>query len=135
MTVEAAAHDNQHALRGIVFCLCGVFIFAFMDTMTKYLVARYPAPLVVAVRYVVHCFLMLLVLAPTQGRQLVQTQRTGMVLLRAACLAAGSLFVTLALQRMPVAETSAIVFMVAEEGLAAPAAGERTFMAGTDFNG
>src|SRR5690606_18635218 len=41
----------------------------------------------------------------------VQTQRTGLVLLRAACLAVASLCMTLALQRMPVAETTAIIFL------------------------
>lgn len=91
--------------------LAAVFLFACMDTTTKVLAAEYPAPVVVAVRYVVHALLMLVLLAPTQGRQLVQTQRTGLVLLRAACLAAASLLMALALQRLPVAEATAIVFV------------------------
>jgi drug/metabolite transporter (DMT)-like permease len=94
-----------------MFSLAGLFLFACMDAIIKYLTAHYEPPLVVAVRYIVHCLLMVLVLAPSQGRKLVQTQRTGMVLVRAACLAAGSLFFALALQRMPVAEASAILFL------------------------
>lgn len=91
--------------------MIGIFLFACMDTITKYLTARYAAPVVVAVRYVVHCLLMVVLLAPSRGRKLVQTQRTGMVLVRATCLALGSLFFALSLQRMPVAEASSVVFL------------------------
>lgn len=106
-----AASPEHHLLRGIAFFVAGVFLFACMDAIIKYLTAHYQPPLVVAVRYVVHCLLMVVVLAPSQGRKLVQTHRTGMVLIRAACLAAGSLFFALALKRMPVAEASAILFL------------------------
>lgn len=89
----------------------GVFLFACMDSTTKYLVAHYKVPLVVAIRYIVNCLLMITLLAPSQGRALVKTQRTGLVLVRGACLAAASLFVASALQRMPVAEATSIVFL------------------------
>ncbi|NGY03290.1 DMT family transporter [Solimonas terrae] len=82
-----------------------------MDTTTKYLAARYPAPMVVALRYIVQCLLMLVLLYPSQGRRLFQTQRTDLVLIRAGCLAVASMCLTLALQRMPVAESTAIVFL------------------------
>ena len=101
----------QHPVRGALLILTGVFLFACMDTTIKYLTAFYPAPLVVAVRYIVHFLLMVVLLAPSQGRKLIQTQRTGLVLVRAACLAAGSLAFALALKRMPVAEASAILFV------------------------
>lgn len=103
--------NAHHPLRGVLLFMAGIFLFACMDTVTKYLTARYEAPVVVAIRYIVHCLLMVMVLAPSQGRKLVRTQRTGMVLVRAACLAFGSLFFALALQRMPVAEASAVVFL------------------------
>ena len=94
-----------------MYFVSGVFLLACMDTTTKYLTAYYPPPMVVAVRYAVHCLLMVILVAPTAGSKLVRTRRTGMVLLRAACLAAASLLLALALKRMPVAETSAIVFL------------------------
>jgi drug/metabolite transporter (DMT)-like permease len=94
-----------------MYFVAGVFLLACMDTTTKYLTAYYPPPLVVAVRYVVHCLLMVILLAPTAGSRLVQTRRTGMVLIRAACLAAASLLLALALKRMPIAEASSIVFL------------------------
>ncbi len=106
---------NQHAtarpLRAIVLVTGAVFLFACMDATTKYLVAEYPAPIVIAVRYIVHCLLMLVLLAPTMGLQLVQTRRTGLVMVRSVCLAATSLVMALALFRLPVAEATAIVFL------------------------
>lgn len=104
-------HNAQRPLRGIAFFLAALLLFACLDTTTKYLSGHYPVTLVVAVRYVVHCLLMIALLAPAQKAQLVRTQRTGLVLLRAASLAIASLFVGLALQRMPVAETTAINFL------------------------
>lgn len=101
---------DAQPLRGFAYVLSGVFLFACMDTTVKYLATRYPVPVVVGLRYLVHCLLMVLVLGPSQGRTLLRTQRTGMVLLRGACLAAASLFLTLALQRLPVAESTAILF-------------------------
>lgn len=109
---DAAVHRSpKETLEGIALFLLGVFLFACMDTTTKYLVARYPAPMVVALRYITHCVLMVVVLAPSQGRALVRTRRTGLVLVRAACLATASMCLTLSLQRMPVAEASAILFL------------------------
>lgn len=101
---------SRLTLGGVAYFMLGVFLLASTDTITKYLVGFYPALVVVAMRYIGHLLLMGL-LAPSQGRRLIQTQRTGLVLLRAACLAAASLSLTLALQRMPVAETSAILFL------------------------
>ena len=98
-------------LRGILLCVSALFLFACLDTTTKYLSAQYNVPLIVAVRYIVHLLLMVAILAPREGRQLVQTTRTGLVLVRAACLAAASLFLGLAVQRMPIAETTAILFV------------------------
>lgn len=107
-TLAASPH---HPFRGVLLLVAAVFLFACMDTTTKYLATYYQVPLVMAIRYIVHCLLMVVLLTPTQGRKLIQTQRTGLVLVRAICLATASLFVGLALQRMPVAEATAIVFL------------------------
>jgi drug/metabolite transporter (DMT)-like permease len=109
--VTHSAPGHAHPARGAAYFLGGVLLFAFMDTVTQYLAARHPAPLIVGVRYLVHCLLMVLVLAPTQGAKLVRTQRTGLVLVRAACLATASLLFALALKRVPVAEATAVLFV------------------------
>lgn len=101
----------HHPLRGALLFLFGLLLFACMDVTTKYLAARYDVPLIVAVRYIVNCLLMVVLLAPARGRELVETQRTGLVLLRAGCLAVVSVLMGLALQRIPVAEATSINFL------------------------
>jgi len=97
--------------RWVVLLVFAVLLFACMDTSTKYLAAFYAVPLIMAVRYGVNLLLMVVVLGPSQGRRLYRTQRTGLVVIRAACLVVGSLFLGWALQRMPVAETTSIIFL------------------------
>jgi drug/metabolite transporter (DMT)-like permease len=115
-------------VKGALLCLGSLALFACMDTTTKYLAEGHAVPLIVGVRYFGNLVLMTLLLGPTHGRQMVRTQRTGLVLLRALCLAAASLLIALALQRMPVAETTAITFLapILLVGVAGPLLGERT---------
>lgn len=96
---------------GIVLCLCSLLCFACLDTTTKYLAATYNAPLIVAFRYIGNFALMVLLLAPRHGAQLIRAERIGLVWVRTGCLAGASLLVALALQRMPVAETTAMVYL------------------------
>ena len=77
----------------------------------KLLITEYNVPMVAAIRYILHCLLMLAIVGPLHGREMIRTQRTGLVLVRAASLALGSLLVSFAFQRMPVAETTAIVYL------------------------
>ncbi len=100
-----------HSYRGVLLFMLGVLLFACMDSSTKYLVAHYEVPLVVAIRYIVNCLLMVILLTPSQGKKLVRTKRTGLVLVRGVCLAMASLFVALAFQRMPIAEATGILFL------------------------
>ena len=118
---------TSRPLRGALLFVCGLLVLACMDTTTKYLAARHAPPLVVGVRYVVNCLLMVVALGPVYRGRLVQTQRTGLVLVRGACLAAGSLFLGFAFARMPVAETTSIVFVAPTLVvlLARPVLGER----------
>lgn len=102
---------SAHPLRGVLLFVTGLLLFAALDTTTKYLAANYNVPSIVAARYLGNLMLVVALLAPTHGRQLVQTERTGLVLVRALSLAAASLLVGFALQRMPVAETTAIIMV------------------------
>lgn len=124
--------ERHQPLRGSLYLVVAVLMFACMDTATKVLAQRYPVPLIVAVRYVVNLLLMIVVLAPRQGRALLVTRRTGWVLARSACLVVASLMMGLALKRMPVAETTAILFVapVAVVFVSGLALGERTGVIG-----
>lgn len=103
--------QSQHPFKGITLAASALLLFAGMDACTKYLTAHYPVPVVVAMRYLVHLALMLAILAPRHSQALVKTQRRGMVILRGCTLALLSLFMASALQRMPIAETTAISFL------------------------
>lgn len=102
---------TQNAVKGFLLAALGLFLFACMDSTTKYLTTHYNVPFVVAMRYLVHFFLMVMILAPRHSNQLIKTQRTGLVVLRAVVLTIASLCMGMALQRMPLAETTAINYL------------------------
>lgn len=119
--------DHPHVIKGLLLATSGLFLFACMDGTTKYLTVHYNVPFVVAIRYLVHCLLMIALLAPRHSGKLLQTQRRGLVLIRAGVLMLASLFVGLALQRMPLAETTALIFSapILVVLLASPLLGEK----------
>jgi len=119
-------------LLGIVLVVGATFLFACCDTTNKVLVAEFPVPLVMAARYITHCLLMLAILTPRHGLGFVRTERTGLVIFRAACLVAGSLLMGLGLQRIPVAEATSVVFLapLLVILLARPLLGERIGVVG-----
>lgn len=102
---------EHHPVRGAVLCVMALALFACMDTITKYLAQTHPVPLIVAARYLGNLVLMLGFLVPAHGRQMVRTRRTGLVWVRGVCLAVASLLIGFALERMPVAEMTAILFL------------------------
>lgn len=102
---------QHNALKGFLLAVAGLFLFACMDSTTKYLTEHYNVPFVVAMRYIVHFMLMVMILAPRHSAQLIHTQRTGLVIARAIVLTIASLCMGMALHRMPLAETTAINFL------------------------
>lgn len=108
---RAKVGSASHPIRGVILFSFGLLCFTCMDATTKYLASHHEVPLIVAVRYLVNCLLMIVLLAPSHGAKLIETQRTGLVVVRSLCLAAASLCVASALKLMPLAETTAIVFM------------------------
>ena len=102
---------EHHPLRGALLCIASLALFACLDTTTKYLTQTHAVPLIVGVRYLGNLLLMVAFLGPTHGRQMVRTQRTGLVWVRGVCLAVASLLIGFALERMPVADVTAITFL------------------------
>lgn len=109
--VPVVAAPQGRPLLGVLMVMGAVLLFAANDTVTKTLVSQYPVPLVSAIRYAVHLLLMLALVAPRLGARLFKTTRTGLVLFRSLCLALSTLCMGLALQRMPVPESVAIIFL------------------------
>ncbi len=118
---------TERPLRGLLFIMAAVLVFACMDSTAKYLAERYELPLVIWMRYTVHCLLMVLVLGPSQGWGLLRTQRLGAQLLRALLLLGITTFVILSLSTLPLAECTAIGFTspLIAALLAGPVLGEK----------
>ena len=98
-------------MKGILLVTLAVMTFALADVATKHLTMLYAVALVIALRYLINLVLLGVLLGPRHGRVLVTTRRTGLVFLRAVCLAAASLTMGIALSYMPVGETVAIIYL------------------------
>jgi drug/metabolite transporter (DMT)-like permease len=118
---------HSHSLRGVALFMVCLLLFACLDTTTKYLATRFQPPLIVAARYGVNLLLMIAILAPRHGRAMVTITRKRWVMVRAIALSIVSITAALALQRMPVAETIAILFFspIVVTLAAGPLLGER----------
>ena len=119
--------QSGNALKGVAFVVLATLTFALADVLTKHLTAVYALGLVVAVRYLVNLGLLVVLLGPRQGRGLWRTDRTALVVIRGLCLSAATLTMVLALRRLPVAETVAIIYLApfAVMLLSGPLLGER----------
>jgi drug/metabolite transporter (DMT)-like permease len=126
---------NGNALRGIGLVALAVLMFAGSDVLTKHLVLALSIPLIMTMRNLVSLGLLALVLGPSEGAGLWRTARPWLVVLRGACLAAGSLTMGLALRVMPVGETVAIVYLapILVMLLAVPLLGEKVAVWGWIF--
>ncbi len=98
-------------LQGIALFLTATLLFAIHDATSKYLIPFFAIPLLVWARYVVHLSIMLIAVAPGMGRELVVTRRPWLMTLRALTLVGVSLLFQNALKALPLAETTAIVFV------------------------
>jgi drug/metabolite transporter (DMT)-like permease len=101
----------QNLTKGVLLVTVAVMIFAVSDVLTKHLTMLYAVPLVIAARYVVNLLCLVVFLAPKHGMTLLKTNRTALVLVRAACLSGASLTMGIALRYMPVGETVAIIYI------------------------
>ena len=101
----------QHPLRGVLLFLAALFLFAALDATAKYLNAYFAVPLLVWARYVVHFVIMLVAMAPAMGREIIVTRRPWLMSFRALMLVGVTLLGQLALKTLPLAETTALVFI------------------------
>lgn len=96
--------------RSILLLSGALFLFVLLDATAKHLGQTYPVPMLVWARYAVHFLLMMIFLAPSMRMRLVNTRRPSRQIIRAVCLLGTTFFGMAALARMPLAETTAIVF-------------------------
>lgn len=101
---------QQNLARSMLTLLCALLLFVLLDSTAKHLARHYPVPMLVWARYTVHFVLMVILLAPSMRLRLILTSRPGRHIVRATCLLGTTFFGMAALARMPLAETTAIVF-------------------------
>lgn len=123
-----ANYDHApHPLRGALLFLSTLFLFAALDATAKYMSLFFAVPLLVWARYVVHFLIMLVAMAPAMGREILLTRRPWLMTFRALTLVGVTLLGQLALKTLPLAETTALVFVtpLLVALLAGPLLGER----------
>ena len=91
--------------------ILATFCFGCLDTMSKYLVAHYPAPALVWIRYVLQTLVMMAIFLPRIGLRLVRTSSPGVQVLRGLMQVFSSVVFVVALNHMPIAEVASIVFL------------------------
>lgn len=121
----------QNIMRGIFLMLCAVFFFATMDATAKWLAAKYPVPMLVWARYLVHCLLMLIFLLPSHGRRLWYTTKPRLQIMRALMLLGVTAFTMLGFRLLPLTVATAIAFFapLLVGLLAGPVLGEKAGLA------
>lgn len=103
--------NGSHPLRAVLLVLLALCLFAALDATAKYLAARYPVAWLVWGRYAVHLLFMLIVFGPRLGRSLIATGKPVRQVLRALMLTGVTAFNIAALTTLPLAETTAILFL------------------------
>jgi drug/metabolite transporter (DMT)-like permease len=102
---------SHSPLRGILLVLAAVTLFACMDTAGKYLMTKFNVPLIATVRYGLNLVILSALMVPRHGVILWKTNRTALVILRGVSLTVATFMMGFALQRMPVGETVAIIYL------------------------
>jgi drug/metabolite transporter (DMT)-like permease len=104
---------HAHPLRGVLLVMLAVFLFSSMDTLAKHMLKReaYPIGPLIWARYAVQFVIMIALLAPRMGMNLVRTQRPFLQILRGVLLVGSTGFFYLSLSYLPLAEAAAITFV------------------------
>ncbi len=113
MTVRGSLGGSGWSPRqqGIALVLVTMVMFAAYDAISKYLARGYPIPELLWVRYVTHATLIVLVFGRRMRGDLIRTSRPVLQIVRASMLVAVSFLVMQGLRHIPLAETTAIIFL------------------------
>jgi drug/metabolite transporter (DMT)-like permease len=98
-------------LRGFGLMMIAIICFAGHDAIVKHLTGHVPVLVIVWFRYAVHCLMMVVLLGPKLGRGLIRTQQPWALTLRGLTLIATTILSMAAFRTMPLAETTAVIFL------------------------
>lgn len=103
-------HDARPGI-GLLLMMGAVLCFAALDAMSKHLSQHFPVPMLVWGRYTFHCLMMVIFLAPSLRFKLVATARPGLQTFRGLMLVGVTGFAMAGFSIMPLAESTAILFV------------------------
>ncbi|CAG0953330.1 Riboflavin transporter [Burkholderiales bacterium] len=100
---------HPHVPVSAVLLICGATMcFALLDTVVKFLSARYPVPLLIWARWTVQAIALVVWLAPRTDASLVRTRHLSRHLVRGAVLIGSSICFVFALRDLPLADVTAL---------------------------
>lgn len=103
--------SHQGHVIGMWLMACVALVFASHDALSKTLILSLPVIFVAWVRYLVHTGLVTTAIALGKRSRSYRTRRPWLHLLRALCLLADSLTFLFGLKHVPIAESTALVFL------------------------
>jgi drug/metabolite transporter (DMT)-like permease len=106
--MNAQRTQAQVPLSAVMLVLGATLCFSVLDSLFKYLSARYPVPLLVWARWTVQALLIMGFLVPKSGLALLRTHKLTAQLFRGAILIGSSLCFISALKVLPLAEATAL---------------------------
>lgn len=102
---------SENMLAGIALILASGLLLASHDAMTKQLAMGLSVPLILWVRYLVQSLLLPLMFMPKLGTSLFHSYRPALQLLRGVSLLAVGVLIISGLRYIPLAETTAVIFL------------------------
>ncbi|MET0065165.1 MAG: DMT family transporter [Candidatus Thiodiazotropha sp.] len=103
-------HSSHPLFWGVVATVTACVLLAAMDGLGKWLMRDLPMPQVVWARYFFHTIMVGAVFSLRDGLDFIRPRRPGLQLVRAACLMGVTLSLYWAIQSVPLADATAIVF-------------------------
>lgn len=125
-TVGKAEEKTEKPWLAVLLMASAMLCFTTLDSVMRALYAEHPLSMLVFIRNLVQVVALSL-LVPVLGPRIVVTRRIGIHVLRGACMVLTTVFITLSLGNLPMAQTYSITFStpLMASVLAAIALGER----------
>jgi len=108
---SAPGQSVASPVKGILFLVASTIVFSVCDIITKLLAASLPAAEIAWIRYAIFSCIVVPVVLLAGGKALLRAQRPGLQVLRSFGMIGSTIFFTMGLRYLPVAESTAIYFI------------------------
>jgi len=108
---QAHAHAAPSPVKGILLLVASTVVFSVCDIVTKHLAASLPAAEIAWIRYAIFSCIVVPAVLLAGGKALLRARRPGLQVLRSLGMIGSTIFFTMGLRYLPVAEATAIYFI------------------------